>query len=424
MIFKCLLPLMLAAAIVYGKTYLIETDDQNQKIHNKQVNIRDSWYTSGKQGQGHSKHGRSYSKQEENSPHSYNSGKQGQSHNKQGLYYSKQGQGDDYESDDCDCLKKALGTHKLSIGQCTDKSKRLMEGQIIQQHISREDCLVSCLRLAAWTGCGYSSSTQTCYSHTQPAIDSGNGDEGYFCVKKVGGNDYDGDVHNYCAPGSICTFPSVTKPCFGPKGTVETRGGVKTIPELLIGDEIRTSADNLDNTAFTEFLGWLDRQDYSPAEMLQLFTTDNTPAVTLSASHVVFTNNSTKYAGDLVPGDVLLHWDGVQMKELEITEITTSQQPSFWAPLTRSGTLLVDGFLMSCYASYPHKVSDLAMAPVKAMSMTLLDDKESQHKDGVRKIVKLMKDMGQLVGLRRGQEISGKPPMKPGSFVHSIKDEF
>ena len=93
--------------------------------------------------------------------------------------------------------------------------------------------------------------------------------------------------------------------------------------------------------------------------MLQLFTTDNTPAVTLSASHVVFTNNSTMYAGGLVPGDTLLHWDGVHIKELVITEIKTSQESGFWAPLTRSGTLLVNGFLMSCYASYPHKVSQM-----------------------------------------------------------------
>ena len=40
--------------------------------------------------------------------------------------------------------------------------------------------------------------------------------------------------------------------CFGPTSTVETKDGVKTIRELIIGDEIRTSEDNLDNTGFTE----------------------------------------------------------------------------------------------------------------------------------------------------------------------------
>ena len=106
-----------------------------------------------------------------------------------------------------------------------------------------------------------------------------------------------------------------------------------------------------------QFLGWLDRQESSPVNMIQLFTADDSPAITLTQSHVVFTTNSTKYAGDLVPRDTLLHWDGVQMEELKITEIKTSQESGFWAPLTRSGTLLVNGFLVSCYASYPHEVS-------------------------------------------------------------------
>ena len=90
--------------------------------------------------------------------------------------------------------------------------------------------------------------------------------------------------------------------------------------------------------------------------MLQLFTSDKYPVVTLSASHVVFTSNTTKYAGDLVPGDTLLHWTGVQMMELVISEIKPSLESGYWAPMTRAGTLLVDGYLMSCYASYPHQV--------------------------------------------------------------------
>ena len=64
------------------------------------------------------------------------------------------------------------------------------------------------------------------------------------------------------------------------------------------------------------------------------------------------------------------------------------------------------------------------MAPVKATSKTLLDDEESQHKDGVRKIVQVMKDMGQLVGLRRGEEVFKTVSMNLGSFVSAIKEEF
>merc|ERR1711862_428995 len=160
--------------------------------------------------------------------------------------------------------------------------------------------------------------------------------------------------------------------CFGPTNTIETKEGIKTLCELRIGDLIRTSSGD-HHTDFTEFLGWLDRQRSSPAEMLQIFTSDNYPAVTLSGSHLVLTANTTKYAGDLVPGDTLLHRDGEQVKEQEISMIKTSMETGYWAPLTRSGTLLVNGYLMSCYASYPHTVSDIAMGPVKAMPMILLD---------------------------------------------------
>ena len=62
-------------------------------------------------------------------------------------------------------------------------------------------------------------------------------------------------------------------------------------------------------------------------------------------------------AGDLVSGDTLLHWDGAQVEEQKISMIKTSMESGFWNPLTRSGTLLVNGFLMSCYGSYPHTVS-------------------------------------------------------------------
>jgi len=198
---------------------------------------------------------------------------------------------------------------------------------------------------------------------------------------------------------------------------------VKTIPELRIGDLIRTSSGN-HHSDFTEFLGWLDRQKSSPAEMLQIFTSANSPAVILSASHLVFTGNTTKYAGDLVPGDTLLRWDGVQVAEQEISMIKTNMESGFWAPLTRSGTLLVNGFLMSSYASYPHTISDIAMGPVKAMSMILLDDHESQHNDGLREVVRLMKGIGRFMGTRREEANQKKIPINVASFSDLMKTEF
>jgi len=229
---------------------------------------------------------------------------------------------------------------------------------------------------------------------------------------------YDGCAPNCCSEDNWNGPGKPRGSCFGPNSSVETRRGWKVISELQIGDEIRTAVQGL-QTDFTEFLGWLDRQESSPAEMLQLFTSDKYPVVTLSASHVVFTSNTTKYAGDLVPGDTLLHWTGVQMMELVISEIKPSLESGYWAPMTRAGTLLVDGYLMSCYASYPHQISDLTMLPVKALPLVLLDNEDSQHRDGVRPVVKILKQMGQWIGIRRQQKYTqGLPELTFGEDRH------
>ena len=64
------------------------------------------------------------------------------------------------------------------------------------------------------------------------------------------------------------------------------------------------------------------------------------------------------------------------------------------------------------------------MAPIKAMSRTLLDDEDSQHKDGLRKAVWFVKSIGNIFGSRRKEAVSDKVPVNVGSFAKFLKDEF
>ena len=43
----------------------------------------------------------------------------------------------------------------------------------------------------------------------------------------------------------------------------------------------------------------------------------------------------------------------------------------------------------------------MALAPVKIFSKYLLDNEETQHRDGVRAVVNMLKMLGTFVGLRR-----------------------
>ena len=64
------------------------------------------------------------------------------------------------------------------------------------------------------------------------------------------------------------------------------------------------------------------------------------------------------------------------------------------------------------------------MAPVKAMPTILLDDEESQHNDGVRQTIRLMKGIGRFVGTRREERKDGNSHINVASFSALMKTEL
>merc|ERR1739844_572545 len=100
---KYFLPLLVAAVMVHGKDYLIETDDHDNKIqeggsYGKQGPDYKQGHEYSKQGHNYKKRGHNYSKQGHTySKQGHNYKKQGHNYSKQGHTYSKQGQkSDDY----------------------------------------------------------------------------------------------------------------------------------------------------------------------------------------------------------------------------------------------------------------------------------------------------------------------------------------
>lgn len=68
-----------------------------------------------------------------------------------------------------------------------------------------------------------------------------------------------------------------------------------------------------------------------------------------------------------------------------------------YVPLTEHGTLLVEGVLASCYASFPHALAHWALAPARLAPALLLDSEESQHEAGVRLFPRLLKVVGRAL---------------------------
>ena len=107
------------------------------------------------------------------------------------------------------------------------------------------------------------------------------------------------------------------------------------------------------------------------------------------------------FADEIQEGDKLISWKGSEITEEAVVAVEPAVEKGTWAPLTMEGTLLVDGLLASCYASFPHDLVDLALAPVKMFPRMLLDDEESVKVDGCREVVKLQKKVGTAMGLRQ-----------------------
>ena len=170
--------------------------------------------------------------------------------------------------------------------------------------------------------------------------------------------------------------------------------------------------------------------------MLKISTSSST-SLTLTGSHVVFRESSTGsfeavFASQLVEGDRLVRpkMEGKPALD-EVLEIQTLQgEVGYWAPLTRDGTLLANGLLVSCYASFPHQEAQLAFAFVKTFPRLLLDDEASQHMDGVRKVVNLIKKIGEIFSLRRvvkpakmEDSVDKRQPLANGDFLHLALNE-
>ena len=157
-----------------------------------------------------------------------------------------------------------------------------------------------------------------------------------------------------------------------------------------------------------QFLGWLHRDANVDAKFLKIST--NSTSIGLTPSHLIFRTSVTDgslesvFANEIEEGDKLVSLRGSKTTEEEVVAVEEIGERGYWAPLTMEGTLLVDGLLASCYAAFPHALSDLALAPVKMFPRMLLDDEESLKADGEREVVELLIKMGKAIGLEQTGE--------------------
>ena len=141
--------------------------------------------------------------------------------------------------------------------------------------------------------------------------------------------------------------------------------------QLRLGDRVRTLGTNGEITE-SEVITFLHKETQTQAEFYKLETSGGN-AITLSPQHLIFRKENSSspisvvFASEINHGNLLYVSNGSDFQYQEVTRITIVTERGVYAPLTTHGTMLVDGVLVSCYATWPsHHAAHLAMAPLRA----------------------------------------------------------
>jgi len=194
-----------------------------------------------------------------------------------------------------------------------------------------------------------------------------------------------------------------TATCFAKGSKVDTQRGQIVIEELQLGNNVQTIING--NLHMTTFLGWIHKEANHTNRFIKLKT--ESAQITLSEKHVIFykpkrmsrDDMRTTFADMVEEGDLLevvmdgeVHWERV----VDIDHVTSK---GIYTPLTLAGTILVDNVLSSCYADFLFQsVADITFLPVKLFPW-LLDNEESQTKDGLRFYPKLLTWFGTQINM-------------------------
>jgi len=147
--------------------------------------------------------------------------------------------------------------------------------------------------------------------------------------------------------------------CFSGDSVVHTSEGPMTMGNLRVGHKVLVMNEATGQTAFERVDSFIHRRPDIEADFLRLQTTAGNK-LTLSPKHLVpvvdcecpTAPTTLKFAKDAAVGECLLvHRDG-HITQSQIRSVEQVTKTGIFAPLTKSGNLVVDDVIASCYASY------------------------------------------------------------------------
>lgn len=147
--------------------------------------------------------------------------------------------------------------------------------------------------------------------------------------------------------------------CFTGNSLVEIEnGGLIPMSDLRIGDRVLSMrSDGV--LEYNEVINFMDRDDFGYG-LFYTLSTKSGKEITLTAKHLLYVINQNfsfdvnrieaVFADSVSEGQYLLLGEKDSIITTVITKITVATRRGIYAPLTKHGTIVVDGIVASCYA--------------------------------------------------------------------------
>ncbi|CAF1429947.1 unnamed protein product [Rotaria sp. Silwood1] len=151
-----------------------------------------------------------------------------------------------------------------------------------------------------------------------------------------------------------CSTSASRASCFpGSSQIAADDGTLKALSDISIGDRVLVNENNVYEPIIAFIHG--EREGLFEFLVIDIHSTVSNMSSTMfvSANHLIFDFKSRKarFAGTFRVGDQVQFIENAQIIPGEIVSIRLSKQKGFYAPLTPSGTIVVNGVLASNYAT-------------------------------------------------------------------------
>ena len=168
-------------------------------------------------------------------------------------------------------------------------------------------------------------------------------------------------VTNDACEQYACSMEKITAVCFPGSSLIElANGSLKSLSHLQIGDHVRVNKHH----TYEPVIAFIHAKEYGLFDFLQVtirsLFSNSTSVLLVAPNHLVFDfdSNNARFAGKFHVGGRLQFIENEQTVPGEIISMKLVKAQGYYAPLTPSGTIVVDGVVSSNYAT----VSNHALA--------------------------------------------------------------